>query len=88
MQHDIANLKRDSVRLIIDLLIAGGIGAAGFSFAIFLLVRGGLLRPMRHITDELERAAEDGGDPDLPPASSRELEAFREAANRLAHPGA
>ncbi|MDH3685015.1 MAG: hypothetical protein OEP95_02260 [Myxococcales bacterium] len=88
MQHDIANLKRDSVRLIVDLLIAGGIGAAGFSIAIFLLVRGGLLRPMRHITDELERAAEDGGDPNLPPASSRELAAFREAAHRLAHPGA
>jgi hypothetical protein len=88
MQHDIANLKRDSVRLIIDLLIAVGVSAAGFSLAIFLLVRRGLLRPMSHITDELERAARDGGDPVLPPASSREVAAFREAASRLAHPGA
>ena len=88
MQHDIANMKRDSVRLIIDLLIAIGISSVGFSIAIFLLVRRGLLRPMRHITDELERAAKDGGDPNLPPASSRELAAFRDAAGRLCHPGA
>lgn len=88
MRHDIANMKRDSVRLIIDLLVAVGIASTGFSIVIIVLVRGGLLRPMRRITDELERAAQDGGEPDLPPASSRELAAFREAASRLAHPAA
>lgn len=87
MQHDIAILKRDSVRLIIDLLLSVGVGAVAFSIAIFILVRAGLLRPMRHITDELERVAAQGGDPDLPPASSREVAAFRKAASRLSHPG-
>ncbi len=85
-RNDLTSLRRDSVRLIIDLLIAVGVGAAVFSLAIFVLVRGGLLRPMRHITDELERVAMHGGDPDLPPASSRELAAFRRAASRLSHP--
>lgn len=86
MQHDLSGLKRDSVRLIIDLVVAVGVGAAGFSLVIFVLVRGGLLRPMRRITDELERVAEQGGEPDLPPPASRELAAFRQAANRLSHP--
>lgn len=88
MQHDIAMMKRDSVRLIIDLLIAVLVGSAIFSAGIFVLIRGGLLRPMRHITDELERVAKHGGEPDLPPASSRELAAFRQAASRLSRPDA
>ncbi len=87
-KYDIAVLKRDSVRLIIDLLIAVVVASAAFSGVIFVLVRGGLLRPMRHITDELERVAMHGGEPDLPPASSRELAAFRKAASRLSHPEA
>lgn len=87
MKHDIAMLKRDSVRLIIDLLVAVVVGSAVFSAGIFLLIRGGLLRPMRRITDELERVAKQGGEPDLPPASSRELAAFRQAASRLSRPG-
>ena len=62
------------------------LGAVAFSAVIFLLVRGGLLRPMRHIADELERVARQGGEPDLPPAASRELADFREAAGRLSHP--
>lgn len=86
MQHDLSGLKRDSVRLIIDLLLAVGVAAAAFSAAIFVLVRAGLLRPMRRIAEELERVAAQGGDPDLPPASSREVAAFREAAGRLSHP--
>jgi methyl-accepting chemotaxis protein len=85
MHFDLAAIKRDSVRLIIDLMLAVALGSAAFSLAVFLLVRRTLVQPLREVTQRVERfaAGEEGGA--LPQFESRELDSLMQALDRARH---
>lgn len=55
MRFDLAPMKRESVRLIIDLCLAVVFGAAIFSTVVFLTVRRSLIVPLRDLTHAVER---------------------------------
>jgi hypothetical protein len=73
MHFDLAPMKRESVRLIIDLVLAVILGSAVFSAVVFLLVRRSIVAPLRRVTDALQRASPGDRDAGLPGAASREL---------------
>jgi len=58
MEFDLSGMKRESVRLIIDLVLAVVVGSTIFSLVVFFLIRFSLLRPL----DELRRRVELLGD--------------------------
>jgi hypothetical protein len=62
MEFDLSPMKRRSIRLITDLVLAVAIGSVGFSVAIFLLIRRTLLKPIRSVTERISEIA-DGDDP-------------------------
>jgi hypothetical protein len=61
MEFDLSPMKRRSIRLITDLVIAVALGSLAFSAAIFLLVRRTLLQPLHSVTTRIGEIA-DGGD--------------------------
>jgi hypothetical protein len=82
MHFDLSPMKRESIRLIIDLMLAVVIGSLVFSLAVFLLIRRSLLAPLREVTARVERYArgqEVGPPPDF---ASRELETLMDALDR------
>jgi hypothetical protein len=89
MHFDLSPMKRDSVRLIFDLVLAVALGSAMFSAAVFLLVRNALVNPLREITARVERYAQ--GDPTattaLPEFGSREMAQLAAALDRAARAG-
>ena len=83
MLFDLSPLKRDSVRLIIDLVVATALGAAAFSIAVFLLLRQSLLAPLREI-EEHARALANGEDPaPLPTYQTLEVAALAKAIDSM-----
>lgn len=83
MHFDLAPLRRDSVRLIVDLMLAVTIGAAIFSAVIFALFRRALLLPLRELAERVDRIA--GGEEGvaLPEFRSREMAQLSGAIGRL-----
>lgn len=59
MHFDLSPMKRRSIRLIIDLVLAVTLGSLGFSIAIFLLIRRTLVQPIQAVTREISRIAAD-----------------------------
>jgi nitrate/nitrite-specific signal transduction histidine kinase len=55
MYFDLSSMKRESIRLIIDLCLAVVIGAALFSVLVFVLVRRMLVVPLRDVTRRVEQ---------------------------------
>jgi hypothetical protein len=85
MHFDLSPMKRESIRLIVDLMLAVVIGSAAFSLAVFLLIRRSLLAPLREVTEQVERYAE-GRDPGpRPEVESRELATLLDALDRARH---
>lgn len=86
MHFDLSPMKRESVRLIIDLVLAVVLGSAAFSLAVFLLVRRALVSPLREITARVERYA--AGDAaamgPLPEFESQEMAELSSALERAA----
>jgi methyl-accepting chemotaxis protein len=82
MHFDLSPMKRESVRLIIDLLLAVAIGSALFSVAVFLLIRRSLLAPLRDMTRQVERYAAGDALAPLPEFESRELASLAAALER------
>ncbi|MBW2273240.1 MAG: hypothetical protein JRG96_08210 [Deltaproteobacteria bacterium] len=74
MYFDLSPMRRDSVRLIIDLAIAVVLGSAAFSVAVFFLIRGAVVKPLREITRTLERSQRTGEPAQLPTFGSQEME--------------
>ena len=50
MHFDLSPMKRESVRLIIDLVLAVLLGSAVFSLGVFWLIRSSLLEPLHEVT--------------------------------------
>jgi hypothetical protein len=82
MHFDLSPMKRESLRLILDLVLAVVLGSLAFSAAIFWLIRRALLQPLHEVTERVEEFAA-GRDPGPPPRSgSRELASLLEALDR------
>jgi methyl-accepting chemotaxis protein len=82
MHFDLSPMKRESIRLIVDLMLAVVIGSAAFSLAVFLLIRRSLLAPLREVTERVERYAQGQEVGPLPEFGSRELATLMDALDR------
>ncbi len=82
MRFDLANVRRDSIRIILDLAMAVVLGSLVFSAVIYLLIRRGLLVPLRAVTDRI--AGLEGGESDIamPRFHTREIRDLAETAER------
>jgi hypothetical protein len=58
MEFDLSPMKRRSIHLITDLVLAVAIGSLVFSCVIFLLIRRALLQPIQSITERIAEIAE------------------------------
>ena len=54
MRFDLSPMKRESIRLIIDLVLAVLIGSAAFSLVVYVLIRRMLLKPLHEVTHRVE----------------------------------
>jgi len=82
MHFDLAPMKRESIRLIIDLVLAVVLGSLAFSAAIFWLIRNTLLQPLHEVTERVQEFAA-GHDPGPTPSfGSRELATLMDALDR------
>jgi len=84
LHFDLSNMKRDSVRLIIDLVVAIVIGATIFSLVIFVLFRRALLVPLRELAESVDRMAAGDADATMPRFESREMTELAASIERLA----
>lgn len=82
MHFDLSPMKRESVRLIIDLTIAVLLGSALFSAAVFVLIRNAVVSPLREVTRQVERFAEGDRLERLPTYESKELASLLDALER------
>ena len=76
-EFDLSPMKRRSIRLITDLVVAVAIGSLAFSAVIFLLVRKTLLMPIQAVTERIGQIASGespNGKVELPEFSSAEME--------------
>ncbi|MBS1105350.1 MAG: hypothetical protein H6Q91_852 [Deltaproteobacteria bacterium] len=80
MHFDLSPMKRESVRLIIDLVLAVLFGSVVFSVGVFWLIRGSLLQPLHEVTLRVLRFSE--GD-ELGPAPGFETRELRELFDAL-----
>lgn len=82
MYFDLSSMKRESVQLIIDLMLAVVIGSALFSAAVFVLIRNAVVQPIREVTRQVERFAEGEKLERLPSYESAELASLLDALDR------
>ena len=82
VDFDLSPMKRESVQLIIDLVIAVLFGSLVFSVGVFWLIRGALLQPLHEVTRRVERFAEGGELGPVPSFETSELRALFDALER------
>ncbi|MDJ0867597.1 MAG: HAMP domain-containing protein [Myxococcota bacterium] len=87
MQFDLSSMKRESMRLIQDLVIAVAVGATLFSVVIFMLFRRALVLPLRELAKRVERIASGDAEVAMPAFESREMTELADAIQRLAARG-
>jgi methyl-accepting chemotaxis protein len=83
MYFDLTPMKRSSVRLIIDLVIAIAAGSALFSLAVFYVIRRSLVSPLRVLTASIERLERSSDLIELPGMASRELSDLARALEKI-----
>lgn len=82
MRFDLSPMKRESIRLIVDLALAVFFGSIAFSTAVWFLLRRAVIEPLREVTRGVEKIAA-GEAPSLPPFQSRELASLAAALERI-----
>jgi hypothetical protein len=82
MHFDLSPMKRESIRLIIDLVLAVLVGSAVFSLAVFLLVRRTLLQPLHEVTHRVLAFAEGREPGPAPDFETREMASLFDALDR------
>ncbi len=85
MHFDLSPMKRESIRLIIDLVLAVALGASVFSLVIFLLFRRALVRPVRELTRCVDRIGAGDSSVRLPHFTSREMGELARAIEQACH---
>jgi len=86
MHFDLSPMKRESIRLIVDLVLAVALGATVFSGVIFLLFRRALVRPVRELTRCVERIGAGDRSVRMPHFTSREMGELASAIEQACHP--
>ncbi len=81
MHFDLTPMRRESVRLIIDLVLGVLLGSAVFSAVVYLLIRRALVQPLREVTRSIERI-EASEAVELPEFETREMSALANAIER------
>ncbi len=84
---DLSSMKRDSVRLIFDLMLAIVVGAALFSAAIYWLFRRALLAPLAELSHAVEHLAAGDAAPRLPRFDTAEMQKLAASIEALARRG-
>jgi hypothetical protein len=87
MHFDLSPMKRDSVRLIIDLVLLVALGSLAFSAVIFGLVRNGLVLPIRRLTELVSSQDPDVDFRTLPEFASEEMTKLANALARIQEAG-
>ena len=82
MYFDLAPMKRRSIRLIVDLVLAVALGSMVFSGLVFVVVRRSLLGPLRTLTTSIEEQTSSGAPLDLPEFHTGEMRELTEAIER------
>lgn len=85
MEFDLTPMKRRSVRLITDLVLAVAIGSLAFSGVIFWLIRRTLLQPIQSMTERISEIAGGRAASDrvkLPEFASAEMSALAREVER------
>lgn len=82
MHFDLSSMKRESVRLIIDLMIAVVLGSLAFSLAVFFLIRRLLIEPLHEVTRRVEQFADGKPVGEPPEYQTLELESLATALER------
>jgi methyl-accepting chemotaxis protein len=85
MHFDLSPMKRESIRLIIDLVLAVALGASAFSLIIFLLFRRALVRPVRELTRCVDRIGAGDSSVRMPHFTSREMGELASAIEQACH---
>ena len=90
MRFDLAPMKRESIRLIVDLMLAVVVGSVLFSAAVFWLVHAYLVIPLRKATRAIERHDPQTEMVKMPKFESEEMTALARAVEDAcrAHHGA
>jgi hypothetical protein len=79
MRFDLSPMKRESVRLIVDLVVAVILGSAVFSVIVFAIVRYSLLVPLRRVTQAIDALKPDAEPVHMPDFESREMSELADA---------
>ncbi len=82
MHFDLSPMKRESVRLIVDLVLAVVLGSGLFSAIVYLLIRRSLVQPLNDVTKTVEEIADSSAPVRMPDFQTRELSALAEAIER------
>jgi methyl-accepting chemotaxis protein len=85
MEFDLSPMKRRSVRLITDLILAVALGSLIFSAVIFFLIRRTLLDPIRSVTKRIGSIAEGragAGSVEMPEFGNAEIAALAREVER------
>ncbi len=83
MQFDLSPMKRDSIRLIIDLVLVVGFGSLAFSLVVFWLIRSSLLQPLRRITQRISKFEETRDPLVMPQFNTSEMRELAAALERV-----
>jgi methyl-accepting chemotaxis protein len=75
-------MKRDSIRLITDLVLVTALGSLGFSIAIFWLIRNSLVQPLHRVTRRIARFEETGEAIEMPEFRTAEMRKLSQAIER------
>ena len=82
MHFDLSPMKRESVRLIIDLILAVVLGSALFSAVVYVLIRRSLVEPLKEVTRTIEAIADSELPATMPEFETREMSALADAVAR------
>ncbi|MBW2291026.1 MAG: hypothetical protein JRG89_00155 [Deltaproteobacteria bacterium] len=82
MEFDLSPMKRRSIGLITDLVLAVAIGSLAFSAVIFVLIRRTLLDPIQSVTDRIGEIAAGGVSIKMPEFASAEMAALAREVER------
>lgn len=80
---DLSPMKRDSIRLIVDMALAVVLGSAVFSAAVLLLIRRSLLVPLRDVTRSIERIGAGNESVQMPDFETREMGDLARAVEKV-----
>lgn len=87
LRFDLSPMKRESLRLVLDVVLAVGFGATLFAALVFAFVRRAFVLPLRRLAAAAERLAAGSADGALPDFESPEMARIAGALERLAGGG-